>query len=230
MAFMGLLQLAVAWIFFEGRSIALYLLLALPWTFLVGSTLSANVHLLYTPEGRSLSRLNLATRVTLIRVLAIPLIFQLIFEGRLLTAGLTFLVAALTDWLDGFLARRMNEVTQLGRMVDPSIDATICFLTLVALYFSGHVPLWLMLLVALRYGILLLGALGLKAVLGRLPVRATFLGRLFYFIQYGVVVLYLLAAGGLSHRIFLDVLAAVQIVVSVQLLGLGLSLYREHRA
>jgi len=230
MALMGLAQSAAAWIFFDGGRTALYLYAALPWTLLVGMLLSANVHLLYTPEGRPLSRLNLATRVTLVRVLAIPLVFQLIFEGRLLTAGLAFLVAALTDWLDGFLARRMDEVTQLGRMVDPSIDAIICFLTIAALFLSGHMPFWLMLLVALRYGILLLGAISLKALLGHLPVRATFLGRLFYFIQYGLVVLYLLTEGGLPRQVFLATLALVQIVVSVQLLGLGVSLYRENRA
>lgn len=230
MGLMGLLQLLAAWSFFDGGHLALYLSIALPWTLVVGFLLSANVHLLYTPEGRPLNHLNLATRVTLVRILAIPLIFQLIVEGRFLTAGVTFLVAALTDWLDGFLARRMNEVTQLGRRVDPSIDGIICFLTFLSLYVSGHIPVWLMLLVALRYGTLVTGAISLKAKLGHLPVRATFLGRFFYFIQYGLLVLYLFSGGSLPWQVFLVPLATVQIVVSVQLLGLGSSLYREHRS
>ncbi len=230
MGLMGLAQLLAAWVFFDGGHLALYLCVALPWSLVVGLLLSANVHLLYTPDGYPLNHLNLATRVTLVRVLAIPLIFQLIFEGRLLAAGLSFLVAALTDWLDGFLARRMNEVTQLGRMVDPSIDGIICFLTFVSLYLTGHIPIGLMLLVALRYGILVTGAVSLKATLGHLPVRATFLGRFFYFIQYGLLVIYLLSEGGLPRLVFLIPLAVVQVVVSLQLLGLGSSLYKEHRS
>ncbi len=230
MGVMGLVQLAAGLLFFSGSRVPLYLGFALPWSLLVAVLLAANVHLLYTPEGRPLNKLNLATRVTLLRVLAIPLVFMLVVEQRLLTAGLVFLVAALTDWLDGFLARRMNEVTQLGRMVDPSIDAVICFFTFIALFVAGHIPLWLMLLVALRYAVLTGGAISLKATLGHLPVRATFTGRFMYFIQYGLLVLYLILAGDMPRSIFLGTLSLVQLVVSVQLLILGNTLYREHRS
>ncbi len=230
MALMCLAQLAAALIFFRGAHVLVYLGFAFPWSLLVGYLLAANVHLLYTPEGRPLAKLNLATRVTLVRVLAIPLVFMLIVEGRLETAGWVFLVAALTDWLDGFLARRMNEVTQLGRMVDPSIDAVICFFTFAALFTAKHVPLWLMILVSLRYVILMGGAISLKAALGHLPMRATFMGRLFYFIQYGFLFFYLVLSGNMPKPPFLAALALVQLVVSGQLLGLGTSLYKEHRS
>jgi len=84
-------------------------------------------------------------------------------------------------------------------------------------------------LVLLRYGILLGGALGLKAALGRLPMRATFMGRLFYFIQYLMLVLFLITDSRVPEPGFTLVLATVQLIVSIQLLALGTSLYRENR-
>ena len=73
---------------------AVYLVAALPWTLLVNAVLGRNVHLLYTAEGQPLTRLNLATRVTLIRVLSIPLVGVLVLQGESMMAGLVFLGAA----------------------------------------------------------------------------------------------------------------------------------------
>jgi len=230
-----LLHLLVGVLGFAGGARFFYLGAALPWTLVVGLVLSRRADLLYTAEGRQLLRLHLATRVTLIRVLAIPLVLTFIHTGQLRAAALAFLGAALTDWLDGFLARRMNEVTQLGRMVDPTIDAVFCFATMVALVLApeplrGYLPWWILALTLLRYAVLVGGALTLKALLGKLPVRATFLGRLFYFLQYGLLVLFLLdhergSAWGLPWM-----LGAIQLLVTVQLLALGRSLYSEEAA
>ncbi len=206
-----------------------YLAGAVPWTLLVGLILGRNIHLLYTAEGRPLSRLNLATRVTLIRVLSIPLVSALIFTGENLMAGFVFFGAAVTDWLDGFLARRMNDVTQLGRVADPSIDAVFCGLTFLTLYAADRLPGWLILLAALRYTLLLSGAAALKISVGFLPVRATFLGRLFYFIQYCLMMAFLLLETPVLEPWLLKGLGLVQVLVTLQLLALGRSLYREIR-
>jgi len=205
-----------------------YLFIALAWTFLAGWITMRNAHLLYTFDGAKVSRLNLATRVTLLRVLAIPLLLALIFARSFPAAGIVFLGAAFTDWLDGFLARRMKDVTQLGRIADPSIDALFCGLTLLILGIIGLLPLPVLLLAALRYGILLAGALLLRLLLGRLPVRATFFGRLSYFLQYGLLAILLIVG---DHPDWLGpmtwALGSVQVLVSVQLIFLGRSLYRE---
>jgi phosphatidylglycerophosphate synthase len=205
----------------------IYTAAAVPWTLLVGLVMERNIHLLYTAEGRPLSQLNLATRVTLIRVLSIPLVSALILNGDNLMAGVVFLGAAVTDWLDGFLARRMNDVTQLGRVADPSIDAIFCGFTILALNAAGRLPIWLIVLAALRYTLLLGGAAALKLSVGYLPVRATFLGRLFYFIQYCLLMAFLsLESPGLEPWL-LKGLGLVQVLVTLQLLALGRSLYRE---
>lgn len=207
-----------------------YLWLAIPWTLLIALIILGRMKLLYTIKGQALDRLNLATRVTLVRVLIIPLIAVLIRAGKLEIAGIAFLIAALTDWLDGFIARRIDVVTQLGRIIDPSIDAVFCALSFLALCLTGWLPEWLLILVAIRYALLATGSLILKAVLGEMPVRATFAGRFFYFLQYSLLVALLLFPHWPYACWIHWVLGMIQVLVSVQLLFLGFGILREARS
>ena len=69
--------------------------------------------------------MNLPTRITLLRILAVPVImvlFYLRFPCHYVAAAALFAVAALTDMVDGRLARKRNEVTSLGKLLDPIAD------------------------------------------------------------------------------------------------------------
>ena len=83
-------------------------------------------------------KLNLANKLTLLRVLMIP-IFVVFMSCRnipynFLWAFIVFVLASLTDWLDGYVARKYNMITNLGKFLDPLADkllvisALICFL------------------------------------------------------------------------------------------------------
>lgn len=81
-------------------------------------------------------KLTLATRLTLLRVLAIPaltLVFFLEFPHHRIAAALIFIVAAITDWLDGYLARRMNDTSAFGAFLDPVADKLMVATALVLL-------------------------------------------------------------------------------------------------
>lgn len=212
-----------------------YFAIALAWTLGVGLALGRSLHLLHGDDGKLLPGLNLATKVTLLRLFAVPLVIGLVLAGHLRPAGVVALLAALSDWLDGALARGRSEVTQLGRVADPSIDALFCGSALAALALAGALPGWVVLLAALRYALLGGGALGLRLVAGSLPVRPTTAGRLLYALQYGLLVLFLLlgyseAAPALVLRQAIPpALGALQVLVSVQLALLGRALYAELR-
>ena len=65
--------------------------------------------------------INLPTWLTLFRVALLPvmvLVFYLPFTGHNITAAIVFVLAAVTDWLDGYLARRRKQVTALGQLMD----------------------------------------------------------------------------------------------------------------
>ena len=97
--------------------------------------------------------LTLPNVLTLIRIALIPvLLILLFFPGKMfsLSAALLFLVASATDFLDGFLARRRNSVTRLGKMLDPLADKlliTVCLIMLISLH---KVPAWVVAIIVCR--------------------------------------------------------------------------------
>jgi len=74
--------------------------------------------------------------VTSIRILLIPIlvvVFYLPFESRYLAASVVFSLASITDWLDGYLARRLDEMTPFGAFLDPVADKLIVAVALILL-------------------------------------------------------------------------------------------------
>ena len=97
--------------------------------------------------------MNLPNALTVARIFLVPVLVSVLltkFEGRLvwgwpveLVAGAIFGLASLTDWLDGYLARRRQQVTTLGQMLDPLADKLLISATLVSLVQIGLAPAWM---------------------------------------------------------------------------------------
>jgi CDP-diacylglycerol---glycerol-3-phosphate 3-phosphatidyltransferase len=89
--------------------------------------------------------MNLPTWITVSRLLGVPLLLYLLVnpnEQQRWIALAIFLVAAGTDWLDGYLARKLNQVTDLGKFLDPLVDKLLVLAPLLALIELGQVPAW----------------------------------------------------------------------------------------
>ena len=89
--------------------------------------------------------LNLPNIITLARIAAVPVLVMLLFEDdRQVSfwAAFVFSLAAITDWLDGYLARKMQVVTVLGKFLDPLADKLIVMAALIMLIPMGRVPAW----------------------------------------------------------------------------------------
>ncbi len=80
--------------------------------------------------------INIPNALTIMRILLIPVlmvVFYLPFENHLLVAAGIFALAAITDWIDGYLARRMGQVTAFGAFLDPVADKLMVSIALVLL-------------------------------------------------------------------------------------------------
>lgn len=89
--------------------------------------------------------MNIPTLLTLLRIALIPIfvvVFYLPYEGMRAMTALIFSVAAVTDWLDGYLARRLNQASALGAFLDPVADKLMVAMALVLLVQSDPTP-WL---------------------------------------------------------------------------------------
>ena len=99
------------------------------------------------------SRLNLPNALTIARIVLVPLLVVVLltkFEGRMvfgvrkeLVGAAIFGIASLTDWLDGYLARRRKQVTTLGQLMDPLADKLLVTAALVSLVQMGQAPAWM---------------------------------------------------------------------------------------
>ncbi|MBK1987772.1 CDP-diacylglycerol--glycerol-3-phosphate 3-phosphatidyltransferase [Sphaerospermopsis aphanizomenoides BCCUSP55] len=89
--------------------------------------------------------MNLPNTITFSRLLGIPFLLYGLYipTSQAQWICLTiFLIAALTDWLDGYLARKLNQITDLGKFLDPLVDKLLVLAPLLVLVELGKIPAW----------------------------------------------------------------------------------------
>src|SRR5512137_1806035 len=94
--------------------------------------------------------LNLPNMLTMARIAAIPLMAVLLLSPSQpagFWAGALFSLSSITDWLDGYLARRMGIVTVFGKFLDPIADKLIVMAALIMILPFGRVPAWMVLVI-----------------------------------------------------------------------------------
>ena len=102
--------------------------------------------------------LNVPNLVTLSRIIMIPLLVGIYYvpdhllseEGKNITATAIFILAGITDWLDGYLARRLNQISAFGTCLDPVADKLIVVAALIALLYLKRVDVIVALIIVGR--------------------------------------------------------------------------------
>ena len=104
--------------------------------------------------------MNLANKLTLFRIILVPVILIIPFlniKGELWDIPLTYLIidiifilASLTDKLDGYIARSRNEITTFGKFLDPIADKILVIVAMLILVEAGRLPAWIPAIVVIR--------------------------------------------------------------------------------
>ena len=109
--------------------------------------------------------------ITVFRIFLVPMVIWLMIDGRMQTAFMLFLIAGLSDGLDGYLAKRYAWQTELGAYLDPIADKALLVSIYVVLGLFAHLPVWLVIAVVTR-DILIIGAILLSWLLAHpVPMR-----------------------------------------------------------
>ena len=95
--------------------------------------------------------------LTIIRIILIPVFVVLFFKGHKIAALCVFCAASLTDMLDGYLARKLNQITDFGKLFDPLADKLMVLTAMVCQTFWGPLPLVAVIIVALKELVMVLG-------------------------------------------------------------------------
>ena len=142
--------------------------------------------------------MNWANRLTILRIILVPIFVTAILYYKLNIAFVIFVIASITDALDGYIARRRNEKTLLGTVMDPIADkallasAYVSFSLVLGLPEYLRMPVYVPIIVISRDLIILAGAMVIYLVTGKLEVRPTALGKITTFFQMLTIVSLLL--------------------------------------
>ncbi|UCD04656.1 MAG: CDP-alcohol phosphatidyltransferase family protein [candidate division WOR-3 bacterium] len=96
--------------------------------------------------------------ITISRLVLLPIIVYFILTGSRMMAFIVMLISLLSDGLDGYLARKLHQESELGRFLDPLCDKIFLAGVLLTLLYVRAIPLWVVIIVVLRDFLILLGS------------------------------------------------------------------------
>ena len=96
--------------------------------------------------------------ITLARFLLVPVFVYLAFTSQYLAAFITLTVLSTTDWVDGYVARRLNQISTVGQWLDPLADRVSLLVTSATLVLVGIIPMWLILAIVIPDVVLIINA------------------------------------------------------------------------
>jgi cardiolipin synthase len=114
--------------------------------------------------------------LSVLRLLLVPVFLWLLLSDYLVWALVVLAAAGASDWLDGVIARKFNQITELGKVLDPAADRLYIFATLIGLTINGNIPLWLAVVIIAR-DVMLLLVYPMLATHGYGPLPVHFLGK-----------------------------------------------------
>ena len=91
-----------------------------------------------------------ANKITIFRVLMIPVFLVLAYSGHMIWAFVVFVLASLSDMLDGYVARHYNQITNFGKFMDPLADKVLVMAAMCFFVERGCMPGWVLAIVLLR--------------------------------------------------------------------------------
>lgn len=142
--------------------------------------------------------MNIANKITIFRILLTPLFITFILYSKWDLALLVFFMAAISDAVDGYVAREFSQRTELGRILDPIADkllilsAYICFSVTPNLPIHLRLPVYVPIIIISRDAIIVLGVLITFFVKKELEIKPTMIGKVTTFFQMATVIAILL--------------------------------------
>ncbi|MDD4956161.1 MAG: CDP-alcohol phosphatidyltransferase family protein [Candidatus Omnitrophica bacterium] len=138
--------------------------------------------------------MNLANRLTLLRIVLVPVFITLVLYGKLTEALVVFTIATITDALDGYIARTRNEKTEIGAVMDPLADklligsAFISFSLVSGLPEHLKIPVYVPVIIISRDVIILAGIASINMIFDKVDIRPTVIGKITTFFQMLTVI------------------------------------------
>lgn len=174
LAFLGSTAMSLAW----DRALAYrFFLHTALWMLAAFAFTTLYVGMLRDARGYRLTALNVPITITLLRVSLVPGIVLFLEERHFMVAFVTYVIAALSDVLDGWIARRWQQTTRMGTVLDPLVDIVFNLAMLAGLAAAKLLSPVVFWIGVTRYTVLVVGGAYLYLCVGPVTIRPTFFGR-----------------------------------------------------
>jgi cardiolipin synthase (CMP-forming) len=137
---------------------------------------------------------NLPNLITLVRLGLVPIMAYYAAREEYAVALPVFLAAAVSDFVDGYLARELKLVSRFGAALDPVADKLNMFVATFLLAWQGLIPIWLAAAIIGRDIIIVAGVLTYRLLRGHLDIEPTRLSKVNTFIEFGVLLVVMATA------------------------------------
>ncbi len=114
--------------------------------------------------------MNIPNMLTILRILLIPVYLYFFYsnlQNNILWAGIVFIIAGISDVLDGYIARKYNTTTKLGIVLDPIADKLMTFTILISFVTKEIIPIWILLTIGIKECMMILGGVILYLFKGK---------------------------------------------------------------
>lgn len=108
-----------------------------------------NISKKYSPEPKDIY-ITVPNLISVLRILSIPVIAVLVARHQMVEALVVLAISAVSDGIDGIVARMFDQVSKIGQILDPIADLLLIFCSILALGVAGIIPWWMLIIVGLR--------------------------------------------------------------------------------
>jgi len=170
--------------------------------------------------------------ITIFRIVLIP-VFLIVFysssESRILYAGLIFILAGISDVLDGFIARKFDLTSKLGAVLDPFADKLMSFTVLVCFTSIGLIPFWILIPMLIKEGVMIAGAATLYLKHKKAVIPANKFGKIATFSLYAAVVSIIFKLPTMLSIVLLSITLGLNLVAFINYLTIFRKLLADEK-
>jgi len=158
---------------------------------------------------------NLPNSLTILRMILAPFFMWAILISDYMAALVIIAVASISDFFDGFLARKLDMQTEIGGILDPVADKVLIFCSIVALLIKFNFPLWIAVIIVSRDVILLIGGAIFFYNKKQAALAPNMFGKVSTFFQMITIIIYIIAAVNGYYAFWIDILLYITVITTL---------------
>lgn len=151
------------------------------------------IFVIYNDQNKQPKAVNyIPNLLTLLRIGLVPVLILLLYDQSYSMALAVFVIAGVTDGLDGFIAKRYGYITRLGSVLDPLADKLLLLSSFVMLTIAGALPFWLLIFAAFRDLVIITGVIILTLLYDHFEMKPIWSSKINTFLQIVLVIVVLI--------------------------------------